>query len=219
MFGPADPGDTALESADDELRPRAQIERHRLVFAILATLAAMPFLVLDNVSANADTTQVAVGESADEPTSTSAVVIDLIPARSAAASTTTAAPTTTTVAARTAVAEPAAEAPPTTASTLPPTTTTTRPPTTTTTAPPNRQGGQASWYKQPSGYAEGGCAHRTLPFGTRVTVTNRANGKSTACRVNDRGPYSGGRIIDLDDDVFARIAPLGDGVIDVVITW
>jgi rare lipoprotein A len=40
-------------------------------------------------------------------------------------------------------------------------------------------------------------AHRTLPFGTRVTVTNRQNGRSTVVRVNDRGPFVEGRVIDL----------------------
>ncbi len=40
-------------------------------------------------------------------------------------------------------------------------------------------------------------AHRTLPFGTKVKVTNLKNGKSTIVRVNDRGPFIRGRIIDL----------------------
>jgi peptidoglycan lytic transglycosylase len=40
-------------------------------------------------------------------------------------------------------------------------------------------------------------AHRTLPFGTRVRVTNRRNGRSIIVRVNDRGPYGRGRIVDL----------------------
>ena len=40
-------------------------------------------------------------------------------------------------------------------------------------------------------------AHRTLPFGTLVKVTNLSNGKSTVVRVNDRGPYVGNRVIDL----------------------
>jgi rare lipoprotein A len=40
-------------------------------------------------------------------------------------------------------------------------------------------------------------AHRSIPFGTKVRVTNRANGKSAVVRINDRGPFSGGRIIDL----------------------
>jgi len=40
-------------------------------------------------------------------------------------------------------------------------------------------------------------AHRTLPFGTRVNVTNRRNGKSVVVRISDRGPFVRGRIIDL----------------------
>jgi rare lipoprotein A len=40
-------------------------------------------------------------------------------------------------------------------------------------------------------------AHRTLPFGTRVTVVNRSNGRSVVVRINDGGPFVGGRIIDL----------------------
>jgi len=40
-------------------------------------------------------------------------------------------------------------------------------------------------------------AHRTLPFGTRLRVTNPANGRSVVVRVNDRGPFHGGRLLDL----------------------
>jgi peptidoglycan lytic transglycosylase len=40
-------------------------------------------------------------------------------------------------------------------------------------------------------------AHRTLPFGTRVRVTNRSNGRSVVVRINDRGPFIRGRVIDL----------------------
>lgn len=40
-------------------------------------------------------------------------------------------------------------------------------------------------------------AHRSLPFGTRVKVTNTRTGRSVVVRINDRGPYAGGRIIDL----------------------
>jgi rare lipoprotein A len=48
-----------------------------------------------------------------------------------------------------------------------------------------------------SGPNELTAAHRTLPFGTRVRVTNLHNGRSVAVRINDRGPYGRGRIIDL----------------------
>ena len=54
--------------------------------------------------------------------------------------------------------------------------------------PAQAQGGKASWY---------GSGHRSLPFGTRVRVTNHANGRSVVVRINDRGPFVGGRVIDL----------------------
>lgn len=47
---------------------------------------------------------------------------------------------------------------------------------------------------QPNGFT---AAHRTLPFGTRVRVTNRNNGRSVMVRINDRGPFMRGRVIDL----------------------
>jgi len=47
---------------------------------------------------------------------------------------------------------------------------------------------------QPSGFT---AAHRTLPFGTRVRVTNKSNGRSVVVRINDRGPFVRGRVIDL----------------------
>ena len=40
-------------------------------------------------------------------------------------------------------------------------------------------------------------AHRTLPLGTKLRVTNKANGKSVLVRINDRGPFVGNRLIDL----------------------
>ena len=40
-------------------------------------------------------------------------------------------------------------------------------------------------------------AHKTLPFGTQVRVTNERTGKSVVVRINDRGPYAHGRVIDL----------------------
>jgi hypothetical protein len=75
--------------------------------------------------------------------------------------------------------------------------------------------GGASWYGAPSGT----CAHRTLPFGTTLTVTNLANGRTTTCRVSDRGPYIRGRIVDLSRDRFAALASTSQGVIPVRIGW
>ena len=54
-------------------------------------------------------------------------------------------------------------------------------------------------------------AHRTLPFGTQVKVTNLANGKSTIVRVNDRGPYAHGRVIDLSLAAAKAIGSAGSG--------
>ena len=61
-------------------------------------------------------------------------------------------------------------------------------------------------------------AHLKLPFGTRVNVTNIANNKSVVVRINDRGPYIRGRIIDLSKAMFEKIADPKVGVIDVSVT-
>ncbi len=61
-------------------------------------------------------------------------------------------------------------------------------------------------------------AHRTLPFGTKLLVTNRSNGKSVVVRVNDRGPFYDGRILDLSSGAFGRIASHSSGVADVCYT-
>jgi rare lipoprotein A len=108
---------------------------------------------------------------------------------------------------------------PTTTTTRPkpkPTTTTTRPKPTTTTRPPNQQTGEASYYNAAS---SGTCAHRTLPMGTVVTVTNLANGRQVRCTVSDRGPFIDGRIIDLARAQFDALAPMASGVIEVRLTW
>ena len=60
-------------------------------------------------------------------------------------------------------------------------------------------------------------AHKTLPFGTMVKVTNLKNDKSVVVRVNDRGPYIRGRIIDLSRSAFSSIASVSRGVINVQI--
>jgi uncharacterized protein YabE (DUF348 family) len=83
------------------------------------------------------------------------------------------------------------------------------------TRPPHIQSGVASWYHRSGMVA----AHKTLPFGTQVKVTNTANGRSVVVVINDRGPYVVGRIIDLSDDAFAQLAPLGVGTVNVRIAW
>lgn len=60
-------------------------------------------------------------------------------------------------------------------------------------------------------------AHKRLAFGSKVKVTNLANGKSVVVRVNDRGPFVRGRIIDLSKAAFLRISNTHHGVIDVSI--
>jgi len=67
--------------------------------------------------------------------------------------------------------------------------------------------GMASWYGLEAGAtsADGGsvdpsalaAAHRSLPFGTRVRVENLSNGRATTVVINDRGPFTGGRVIDV----------------------
>lgn len=58
-------------------------------------------------------------------------------------------------------------------------------------------------------------AHRTLPFGSRVRVTNKVNGESVTVRINDRGPYARGRCLDLSRSAMAAIGATGFGVIPV----
>jgi resuscitation-promoting factor RpfB len=83
------------------------------------------------------------------------------------------------------------------------------------TRPPHTESGVASWYARTGMVA----AHKTLPFGTQVKVTSLASGRSVVVVINDRGPYLDGRIIDLSDDAFAQLAPLGTGTINVRIAW
>lgn len=89
------------------------------------------------------------------------------------------------------------------------------------------QTGKASWY---STACNGGtttasgkklqngamtAAHRTLPFGTIVKVTNLANGKSVDCSISDRGPYIAGRVIDVTVGVAEKLGFKGKGVTSV----
>lgn len=60
-------------------------------------------------------------------------------------------------------------------------------------------------------------AHKRLPFGSRVKVTNTQNNKSVVVKVNDRGSFGGGRIIDLSKSAFSSIANPAVGVIPVEI--
>jgi len=58
-------------------------------------------------------------------------------------------------------------------------------------------------------------AHRSLPFGTRVRITNLNNGRSAVARVNDRGPFVGGRIVDLGEGIASHLGVKSSGVADV----
>lgn len=86
--------------------------------------------------------------------------------------------------------------------------------------------GKASYYWQPQRVASGGwfnpnamtAAHKTLPFGTKVRVTNKNNGKSVVVTINDRGPYIAGRIIDLSRAAAQSISMTGYGVAPVSVT-
>lgn len=67
----------------------------------------------------------------------------------------------------------------------------------------------------PKGYT---AAHRTLPFGTKVRVTNLRTGRTVIVRINDRGPFIRGRIIDLSLGAAQRIGMIAAGVARVRIT-
>ena len=86
--------------------------------------------------------------------------------------------------------------------------------------------GQASWYgpgfygnRTASGevFRPGTltAAHRTLPFGTRVRVTNLWNGRTTVVRINDRGPFHNGRVIDLAHGAAHELGLTASGVAQV----
>ena len=60
-------------------------------------------------------------------------------------------------------------------------------------------------------------AHKSLPFGTKVSVTNINNGKTVTVTINDRGPYVKGRIIDLSQAAFSKIESTDKGLAEVKI--
>ncbi|WP_293144153.1 septal ring lytic transglycosylase RlpA family protein [Moritella sp.] len=86
--------------------------------------------------------------------------------------------------------------------------------------------GQASWYgKRFHGKLTASgetynmraytAAHKTLPFGTVVRVINTANNKSVDVKINDRGPFVRGRVIDLSQKAFENIGSTNQGVVPV----
>jgi len=62
-------------------------------------------------------------------------------------------------------------------------------------------------------------AHRTLPWGSRVKVTNLDNGKSVDVRINDRGPFGKGRIIDVSRAAARALGMVGRGITTVQVEW
>lgn len=95
-------------------------------------------------------------------------------------------------------------------------------------APAAAECGRASWYgpgfngkKTASGarfnQAAMTAAHRSLPFGTRVKVTDQRTGKSVHVTINDRGPFIRGRIIDLSKEAARQLGMLGTGTARVCV--
>src|SRR5512134_2137213 len=91
-----------------------------------------------------------------------------------------------------------------------------------------REAGLASWYgadfhgrrtangERYNMYAMT-AAHKTLPLGTPVTVTHRESGRRVRVRVNDRGPFVAGRIIDLSYAAARALGSADDGVVPVIV--
>jgi rare lipoprotein A len=85
--------------------------------------------------------------------------------------------------------------------------------------------GMASWYRHGKKTANGesfkpaglSAAHRTLPFNTTVLVTNLKNHKSVKVRINDRGPFIKGRLIDLSQGAAKAIGLGGVGMVSLKI--
>lgn len=81
--------------------------------------------------------------------------------------------------------------------------------------------GKASYYALKGRTASGGhvgaytCAHRTLPFGSQVRVTNLGNNRSVVVTVNDRGPFTGGRVIDVSSHAADSLGMRSAGVAQV----
>jgi len=88
------------------------------------------------------------------------------------------------------------------------------------------QTGHASWYALHSRTASGEmmnpsamtAAHRSLPFGTKVVVENLNNGKAVVVRINDRGPFIKGRIIDVSKAAASVLGMLGSGTARVKVS-
>ncbi len=83
--------------------------------------------------------------------------------------------------------------------------------------------GGASWYALSSRTASGErmnasfltAAHRNLKFGTKVAVTNKRNGKTVVVRINDRGPFIRGRVLDLSKAAASHIGMVSSGTASI----
>lgn len=93
---------------------------------------------------------------------------------------------------------------------------------------PYEERGQSSWYGGGDGFAgkptasgetfdpaQLTCAHRTLPLGTRIEVEHLGNGRKVVLRVNDRGPFARGRILDVSRRAAQDLGFLGQGTAEV----
>jgi rare lipoprotein A len=89
------------------------------------------------------------------------------------------------------------------------------------------QCGTASWYDERGTQAADGsavnpgaltAAHRTLPFGTKLRIENLGNGRSTTVEINDRGPFTQGRLIDVSRAAAEELAFIDGGVTRVRIS-
>jgi rare lipoprotein A len=193
-----------------------------LLVNIAITVALVPALFTATEDRATGSVAVAAGATLEtlpvvataEPGSNAVVVLGPTRIAAEASTTTTTTPpttvprrvTTSTTVARTVTRS----APATTVKPAPRTTTTTAAP-----SPSRTETGKASWYDHQAGI----CAHKTLPFGTVVTVTDLDRGTSVQCTVGDRGPYVEGWIIDLNPREFNQLAPQSAGVLNVRITW
>jgi rare lipoprotein A len=193
-----------------------------LAINVVITIVLAPALFPGHHTGNSVAVRAGVGNFPFHATSAGArddVVIWRAAAIDDTPSTTTTTVPPTTIPPTTAAPRPrvhVAAAPSTTTTTAKPKPRPTTTTTSTTAAPSQNESGKATYYDTGS---PGVCAHKTLPFGTVVTVTNLANGKSVTCTVHDRGPYVDGYIIDLNPQEFGKIAPLSAGVINARITW
>jgi rare lipoprotein A len=89
------------------------------------------------------------------------------------------------------------------------------------------QCGRASWYALDGHRTASGelmnsarltAAHRTLPFGSKVRIRNRRNGRSVVVRINDRGPFSRRRIVDVSRAAARKLGFLGRGTTTVCLS-